>query len=113
MKTIIAGGRNYELSLEDEAKISAIHKEAVITEVISGGCPTGTDPCGEEFAKVNNIPLKIFPANWGFNGRAAGPIRNRQMAEYADALIIFPGGKGTVNMYLEAVRAGIKIYDYQ
>ena len=35
------------------------------------------------------------------------------MAQYADAVALFPGGIGTKSMYNEAVAAGIVIYDFR
>ena len=43
------------------------------------------------FAKENNIPFKEFRADWGKHGRAAGPIRNQEMADFVkngDCLLI-------------------------
>ncbi len=45
-----------------------------------------------------NIPIKKFVPDWTKYGKVAGPIRNAEMAAYADAVILFPGGKGTTNM---------------
>src|SRR5215813_11090088 len=39
------------------------------------------------------------------------PLQNKPMAEHADAVAPFPGGRGTDSMYREAKRAGITIYD--
>ena len=39
----------------------------------------------------------------------AGFNRNRQMAEYADALIVFRGGKGTQDMVKQAEFKNLKI----
>lgn len=108
MKLIICGGRDYELSAAAYDKLWNIHG---VTEVVSGGA-TGADACGEFWARVSHVPVKRFPADWGFHGKAAGPIRNRQMAEYADAVALFKGGKGTANMRAEAERAGLIIYDF-
>ena len=58
--------------------------------------------------------LEIFLIpDWEHFGRAAGPIRNKKMAEYADAVILFPGGKGTASMLKEAQKAELTIYDYR
>jgi hypothetical protein len=108
MKTIIAGGRDYQLDEWDLGQLDQIG----ITEVVSGGAP-GVDTSGESWAEYNLLPVKCFPADWKKHGRAAGPIRNRQMAEYADAVALFKGGIGTQSMFNEAKRAGIKIYDYR
>ncbi len=60
----------------------------------------GADALGERWAKENDIPVKVFPANWDKHGKAAGPIRNKQMAAYGEMLIAFWDGKssGTGNM---------------
>jgi hypothetical protein len=106
MKVIIAGGRNYEMTDTDWWYLDTID----ITEVVSGGA-TGADKGGEEYANAEFIPIKLFPANWEKYGKAAGPIRNREMVEYADAVVLFPGGRGTDDMFNAAKDAGIIIYD--
>ncbi len=103
--TIIAGGRDYKLTLSDEAWLDTLP----IREVVSGGA-SGADAGGEAWAKKRGIPIKRFPADWKTHGRAAGPIRNRQMAEYADAVVLFPGGRGTDSMRTEAERQGLRIF---
>lgn len=59
----------------------------------------------------------IFEANWGKHGKESGPIRNKEMANYADALICFWDGKskGTLNMINAARNKGIrcKIFQYR
>ena len=68
-------------------------------EIVSGGAP-GADTLAVRYATEADIPFKVFPADWKKYGRSAGPRRNRQMAEYADAAIVFWDGKsrGTQNM---------------
>ncbi|WP_197026348.1 hypothetical protein [Polaribacter sp. Hel_I_88] len=50
-----------------------------------------------------------FPAEWNKFGKAAGPVRNKEMAIYADALIAFWDGKsrGTKNMIQLAKQNGL------
>ncbi len=43
------------------------------------------------------------------NGKAAGPIRNQEMADYADALIAFPGQSGTYDTIRRATRKGLVV----
>jgi len=112
MKLIIAGGRDYQLTQSDYDELDKIHAKDPVTEVVSGRA-TGADTCGELWAKSRNIPIVPFSANWGRYGKAAGPIRNMEMAQYADAVALFPGGKGTQSMYDEAEKAGIVIYDFR
>lgn len=110
MRLIIAGGRDYKFTETDKSQLDKLVGE--VTEVVSGGA-TGADREGEKWAAGWKIFVTQFPADWRTHGRAAGPIRNRAMAEYADAVALFPGGKGTENMHKEAVKAGLKIYDFR
>lgn len=112
MKLIIAGGRDYQFDEEDEFILNAIlgSGNRRITEVVSGGAK-GADRGGELWAKHWNIPIKRFPADWDKHGKKAGPIRNEEMAKYADAVILFPGGRGTANMLVNAIKHDLKIYD--
>lgn len=108
MKTIIAGSRNiYQYLLIVEAiKESGFQ----ITEVVSG-CAKGVDELGERWARENSVPLKFFPAQWTEHGRAAGPRRNQQMAEYAEALVaVTNGSKGTADMIAKARARGLKVF---
>ncbi|CAK0743163.1 DUF2493 domain-containing protein [Azospirillaceae bacterium] len=109
MKLIIAGGRDYIFNEHDVKKLNAIPG---ITEVVSGGA-TGADACGEKWAAYRKLPVKRFPAEWDKHGRAAGPLRNKQMAEYADAVALFPGGRGTQNMHMNALRFKLRVFDFR
>ena len=106
MKTIIAGGRDYFLTDDDIKFLNTLN----ITEVVSG-CARGADEGGINYALSNNIKLTRFPALWDKYGKSAGPIRNKEMAEYAEAVVLFPGGKGTNSMYNEARKEGLRIFD--
>lgn len=110
MKLIIAGGRDYTFKPDDIEALDQLHSNVKVTEVVSG-TQRGADKEGEMWAVNNNLPIKRFPPDWNTYGRMAGPMRNYQMAEYADAVALFPGGRGTQSMFNEAKRAGIKIYD--
>lgn len=105
MKTIIAGCREFTDYNLLKSKVDYYRKDNAITEVVCGGA-TGADALGENYAVQNGIPVKGFPADWNKHGKAAGPIRNRQMAEYADCLIAVWDGKsrGTKNMIDEMNR---------
>lgn len=108
MKLVITGGRNQHLTAENLAQLDTIEN---VTELVSGHA-SGVDQDAEKWAKNNNIPVKIFLPNWQRYGRAAGPIRNREMAAYADVLVAFSGGAGTQNMLSEAKKVGIIIHQF-
>lgn len=109
MKVIIAGSRgitDYDLVTE------AITKSGFeITEVVSGGA-NGVDKLGEKFAVRNDIPIKVFLADWVKKKASAGIIRNAHMANYAEALIAVWDGKsaGTKNMIDTATKKGLKVF---
>lgn len=109
MKLIIAGGRDYVFSTEDVKRLDSIPD---VTEVVSGGA-SGADHHGEKWAERKDIPVKKFPADWNKLGNSAGPIRNKQMAQYADAVALFPGGRGTQNMFMNAIRHKLRIFDFR
>ena len=109
MKLIIAGGRDLASSRVVEV-LNKVFFGFYVNEVISGGC-SGVDRGGEIWAERKGIPVKTFKAQWTMHGRRAGPIRNRVMADYADAVVLFPGGKGTASMKREAVRADLIIIE--
>ena len=111
MKLIIAGGRGYYVSEADHMKLDEILVAENVTEVVSGGA-SGADYGGELWAAKRGIPVKKFPANWNKHGKAAGFMRNTEMAAYADAVVLFPGGRGTEHMGQEASRAGLKIFNF-
>ena len=81
-----------------------------VTLVIAGGA-TGADRMAESWAHHERIPLCVFPANWRFQGKAAGPMRNKAMLDFGrpDIVIAFPGGRGTQNMIEQATAAGIPV----
>lgn len=82
-----------------------------ISEVVSGGAK-GCDTYGEAWAKVNNIEIRRFPADWDRYGKGAGPIRNEEMAQYAEALIAVWDGRssGTKDMIKRAETRQLKIH---
>lgn len=112
MKLIIAGGRDYYLAQADYARLDELHARQPIAEVAYGGA-TGADQCGRKWAIDRGIPVRCFPADWNAHDKAAGPMRNAAMAAYADAVALFPGGKGTQSMYNEAKKAGLRIFDFR
>lgn len=110
MRVIIAGGRKYQFTASDVYRLDYLHKLHKFAQVISGGAP-GADKCGEQWAKSRNIPVRVMRADWKKHGKAAGPIRNGEMAKVADALIAFPGDKGTSNMLYLARLHDLEIFE--
>ena len=108
MKVIIAGSRSI-LSF-DEVDIAIRDSGFDVTEVVSG-CANGVDSVGEVWAMKHDIPVKEFPADWSI-GRWVGFNRNKQMANYADALVAVWDGEspGTRQMIRYAQSKGLKVF---
>lgn len=111
MRTIIAGGRDIDDPKVLEAALAACPWTAEITEVVSGKA-RGIDTLGERWAEANNIPVAPFPADWNLNGKAAGPIRNTAMSNYAEALVAIWDGqsRGTKDMIDKATAKGLCVF---
>jgi hypothetical protein len=112
VRVIIAGCRNLtDYRVVESAVIASGFK---ITHVLSGAC-RGADALGEKWAHDHKIPLTRFHADWYQHGRAAGPIRNREMALQSDALIAIPSenSRGTRDMITVAKKRGLAIYVHE
>lgn len=114
-KLIIAGGRDFFDADKLNSEMDRIWKEQCFPadhtyEIVSGGAK-GADALGEAWAKSKGLDIKVFEADWKTHPRAAGPIRNKQMAEYADGLVAFwdKKSKGTKNMIDTALKMGLVV----
>lgn len=79
-------------------------------EIVSGTA-RGADSLGERYARERGFALKEFPANWNLYGKRAGMIRNKEMRDYADAVVVFWDGKsrGSKNMIELAVEEKLPV----
>lgn len=121
IRVIIAGTRTYAdyqtLRIVSDTVIGELRSmtpDAPVT-IISGDA-SGADTLGKRYAKERGYLLKRFPVDWKLFGKMAGPVRNRQMLEYAKAglpvLIAFWDGvsRGTKNMITIAEDAGAAVF---
>lgn len=110
MKVIIAGGRDFNHLQALCDNCDKILSNQTNIEVVSGTAK-GADTLGEVYADLRGYDVTKFPADWDKYGKGAGYIRNKEMAEYADALIAFWDGKsrGTKNMIDLARGKGLKV----
>jgi len=67
--------------------------------LLHGGA-RGVDQIAADWGHLWGLEIVEVPADWNRHGKAAGPIRNREMADRADALIAIWDGKsrGTKQM---------------
>ncbi len=123
LRVIIAGCRHSEDYSGEHycslARLSEALSDVVgvadrrLVEVVSGRAK-GIDRIGELYAREQGMVCRHFPADWDRHGKAAGPIRNRAMAEFAaqerSALVAFWTGVesgGTWNMMQTARKYNI------
>ena len=115
-KVIIAGSRKFNDYAKLKENCDRILREKLEDEecniVIVSGHAKGADVLGEHYACERRLQLDAYPADWKQDGRAAGIVRNKEMAESADALIAFPQegekSRGTWNMVKTARARGLK-----
>ena len=102
MKIAIVGSRNVTVN-NIEKYISECD------EIVSGGA-AGVDTCAAEYARKNGLKLTEFLPQYERYGRAAPIIRNKQIVEYADKIIVFWNGtsKGTLSVIKYADKIGKK-----
>ena len=116
MKLIIAGSRtfNFDHDFIHEAIYAVNNYQSKFPdlEIVSGGAQ-GIDAAAKEYAQAWKKTYTEFPADWDAHGKAAGPIRNKQMAEYADALLLVWNGesKGSASMKNEMLKLKKPVYE--
>lgn len=109
MKTIIAGSRDLtDYVLFCDVMVKSGMKN-YISEVICGMAP-GVDLMGKRWAEYYQVPVREFPASWDLLGKMAGPVRNKEMVNYGDALIaiLHKDSKGTLNCIQQAMNKPLK-----
>jgi hypothetical protein len=114
IKLIIAGSRDFNdyLFLEKEILIFLKkYKKKDENVIIISGRARGADKLGEQFADKFRLRKILKPANWKKYSKAAGHIRNEEMAKIATHCIVFWNGesKGTKNMIDNAEKYQLKL----
>lgn len=111
MRLLICGDRNWTRFDLIWERVKELPKDTVIIE----GDARGADKYAGTAARKEGLKLEVYPADWELYGRAAGPIRNKQMLvegkpdevwAFHDALSESKGTKNTVEL---AKRAGLKV----
>lgn len=115
-RVAVTGGRHYN----DAATLWFVLDKLIGVRVLMEGASddvtgpyVGADYWAHQWALARGIETIRFHANWKAYGRAAGPLRNRQMCDSGNPglVVAFPGGRGTANMIALASARGIPVYD--
>lgn len=106
----VTGGRNFD----DLRLVNWAFKEIGLGygDVLVHGACRGADTICARVAQLCGAEIEAHPADWKKHGKAAGPVRNREMLESGiDMLIAFPGGRGTFNAVMTARSIGVPVWD--
>jgi hypothetical protein len=99
VKVVIFGSRGISDMQEVDKALAHSGVAGRITEVVSGGA-RGVDALARIYAQEHALPFKLFTADWEKHGKRAGPMRNMEMADYADfGIAVWDGrSQGTAHM---------------
>lgn len=112
MTVLVTGGRDFTDRAYLFRRMDYFRSALKLTHIIHGAAQ-GADTLVGEWAQDRGLDVRAFPADWTHLGKAAGPIRNRQMiAERPDYVVAFKGGSGTHNCILQARAVGIHVYQH-
>lgn len=119
---IFTGGRNYRYSNHVRIVLDRLRAEYGDSLFVVSGDASGVDAMVREWTERADYVggRSVHYAKWEEHGRAAGPIRNRKMLEFAQttarinpgstvALYAFRGGAGTADCIRTAKELGIEV----
>jgi hypothetical protein len=109
---VITGGRGYTPTEDELREMGSVLDRRDIDTVITGGAP-GVDTIAHDWlAQFGAYRRIVMPADWERHGKAAGPIRNREMLSRTGVrlCIAFKGGRGTWNCIQTAKRLGVDVH---
>ena len=114
MRVLICGDREWC----NRSVIMKVIQELKPKIIIEGGC-RGVDTLARECANILHIEVHEYRAEWQRFGRAAGPIRNKEMIEEGRPSLVvafhnnLDKSSGTKNMVKQAKKyyIPVKIYN--
>lgn len=120
-RVLVCGGRFYSDRDRVYQVLDAFHTSSFIDVLIHGDA-TGVDRLADQWAakqccdfgdgKKYYVEVESYPADWKKYGKAAGPIRNREMLQESKphCVLAFPGGPGTANMVKLAEQERVPVF---
>lgn len=118
MRVIICGSRTWTDERLLKQVIDDLREKDSLVQIIHGGA-RGADRLAGDYAKRCSLEVSEYVAQWGLYGKAAGPIRNKQMLDEGtpDLVIGFLDrplreSVGTRNMLEQAARRGVPLRYY-
>lgn len=113
MRVLVCGGRDFDDFNFVWHMLESFHlsNDGPISVLIHGAA-RGADTAAARWGQSEpSVRVVAYPADWKKHGKAAGPIRNKQMLDEGkpDLVIAFPGGKGTEDMVRRAKAIGVRV----
>ena len=109
IRIAVTGGRDYQDKATVFAALDKMNKRHGVVELIHGGA-RGADSLAGAWAKARGIKTSVFIPKWDQYGKRAGILRNQLMLDQSpDAVIAFPGGRGTAHMVKASESQGINL----
>jgi hypothetical protein len=116
---VAGGGRDLAWPHQRVAAELLARSSGRLVHLLLHGGARGADRAIGRAAQQLGWPVEVLPADWRRHGRAAGPIRNRELLDQAIAralahcspgistsvlVVAFPGGAGTASLVQQARR---------
>lgn len=115
MSILVCGDRNWTSYTAIYNSLLSLSEEwGSNIRIVSGGC-VGADKMAVKAAKQLGYEFIEYPADWDTYGRAAGPIRNKQMITEEEIELVMAfhdniaSSKGTANMITQAKKQKIPV----
>jgi hypothetical protein len=115
MRVLVCGSRHFNDLRKMQLEFDHIFDVDDTVTLIHGDAP-GADRLSEQALTGyfhGGFEVKRYPAKWDEHGKAAGPIRNKQMIDEGkpDMVVAFlaKGSRGTKNMIEQATKANIPV----
>jgi len=108
MRILICGDRNWNDVDFIFKQLKTMPSDTIVIE----GEARGADKQSAIAAELCGMKIERYPAKWSEYGRAAGPIRNKEMLNAKPNIVWafhddLENSKGTANMMAQATTAGI------
>lgn len=112
MRIIVCGGLDYQHEHTVNAILTKIKEKYPDLAIIEGGA-RGADRLARQWADKNDVICYTERADWETYGKRAGWMRNQRMIDRfkPQAVVAFPGNKGTRDMVRRAHEAGIPVWE--
>ena len=104
---LVCGGRDFT---DAELVWRLLNEKVGAGDTVVHGAAKGADALAAAWCKTRpDVIEEPHPAQWEKFGKAAGPLRNQEMLDSGiDYALVFPGGRGTQDMFQRLVAAQVK-----